>query len=98
MLPAASLTSTQIKSFTAVFVAMVGVFPSPCLVACSWQVFTVAVVPHVRQPLTWISFADSQFPVDISSVKRDHDFLERDLVEPLCRYGLSHLNPPRALF
>lgn len=31
--------------------------------------------------------ADSQFPIDISSVKRDHDFLERDLVEPLCRYG-----------
>lgn len=28
---------------------------------------------------------DSQFPIDISSVKRDHDFLERDLVEPLCR-------------
>ncbi|XP_029704582.1 LOW QUALITY PROTEIN: stAR-related lipid transfer protein 13-like [Takifugu rubripes] len=34
---------------------------------------------------------DSQFPVDISSVKRDHDFLERDLVEPLCR-RLNTLN------
>uniref|UniRef100_A0A8C2WMI7 StAR-related lipid transfer (START) domain containing 13a n=1 Tax=Cyclopterus lumpus TaxID=8103 RepID=A0A8C2WMI7_CYCLU len=33
----------------------------------------------------------SQFPVDISSVKRDHDFLDRDLVEPLCR-RLNTLN------
>lgn len=29
--------------------------------------------------------ADSQFPIDISAVKKDHDFLEKDLVEPLCR-------------
>ena len=29
---------------------------------------------------------DSQFPIDISPVKRDHDFLEKDLVEPLCRW------------
>ncbi|KAG7259113.1 hypothetical protein CRUP_034431 [Coryphaenoides rupestris] len=29
--------------------------------------------------------AYSQFPIDIPSVKRDHDFLDRDLVEPLCR-------------
>lgn len=29
--------------------------------------------------------ADSQFPIDISSVKKDHDFLDKDLVEPLCR-------------
>ncbi|KAK0150124.1 StAR-related lipid transfer protein 13 [Merluccius polli] len=28
---------------------------------------------------------DSQFPIDISPVKRDHDFLDKDLVEPLCR-------------
>uniref|UniRef100_A0A8C2WQH4 StAR-related lipid transfer (START) domain containing 13a n=1 Tax=Cyclopterus lumpus TaxID=8103 RepID=A0A8C2WQH4_CYCLU len=34
---------------------------------------------------------NSQFPVDISSVKRDHDFLDRDLVEPLCR-RLNTLN------
>lgn len=32
-------------------------------------------------------FTDSQFPVNISAVKRDHDFLDRDLVEPLCRWG-----------
>ncbi|XP_049582622.1 stAR-related lipid transfer protein 13 isoform X2 [Syngnathus scovelli] len=36
-------------------------------------------------------FEDSQFPIDISPVKRDHDFLDRDLVEPLCR-RLNTLN------
>lgn len=30
-------------------------------------------------------FTDSQFPIDISPVKKDHDFLDKDLVEPLCR-------------
>lgn len=30
-------------------------------------------------------FPDSQFPIDITPVKRDHDFLDKDLVEPLCR-------------
>ena len=30
-------------------------------------------------------FSDSQFPIDITPVKRDHDFLDKDLVEPLCR-------------
>uniref|UniRef100_A0A673LLS6 START domain-containing protein n=1 Tax=Sinocyclocheilus rhinocerous TaxID=307959 RepID=A0A673LLS6_9TELE len=35
--------------------------------------------------------ADSQFPIEISDVKRDHDFLDKDLVEPLCRLGtLKH--------
>lgn len=33
----------------------------------------------------YFSPVDSQFPIDISPVKRDHDFLDRDLVEPLCR-------------
>lgn len=28
---------------------------------------------------------DSQFPIDISSVTRDHDFLDRDAIEALCR-------------
>uniref|UniRef100_A0A8K9V141 StAR-related lipid transfer (START) domain containing 13a n=1 Tax=Oncorhynchus mykiss TaxID=8022 RepID=A0A8K9V141_ONCMY len=36
-------------------------------------------------------YEDSQFPVDISSVSRDHVFLDRDLVEPLCR-RLNTLN------
>uniref|UniRef100_A0A3B3T6G3 SAM domain-containing protein n=1 Tax=Paramormyrops kingsleyae TaxID=1676925 RepID=A0A3B3T6G3_9TELE len=36
-------------------------------------------------------YEDSQLPIDISSVKRDHDFLDKDLVEPLCR-RLNTLN------
>uniref|UniRef100_A0A674N2N6 Uncharacterized protein n=1 Tax=Takifugu rubripes TaxID=31033 RepID=A0A674N2N6_TAKRU len=53
--------------------------------ACDWR--KAAGFPQYAQ----IYFTDSQFPVDISSVKRDHDFLERDLVEPLCR-RLNTLN------
>uniref|UniRef100_A0A3Q2LHR2 StAR related lipid transfer domain containing 13 n=1 Tax=Equus caballus TaxID=9796 RepID=A0A3Q2LHR2_HORSE len=34
---------------------------------------------------------DSQFPINIVAVKNDHDFLEKDLVEPLCR-RLNTLN------
>lgn len=30
-------------------------------------------------------FVDSQFPIDIAAVKKDHDFLDKDLVETLCR-------------
>ncbi|KAI3373733.1 hypothetical protein L3Q82_022316 [Scortum barcoo] len=48
--------------------------------ACDW--LRAAGFPH---------FHNSQFPIDISSVKRDHDFLDRDLVEPLCR-RLNTLN------
>ncbi|ELW48363.1 StAR-related lipid transfer protein 13 [Tupaia chinensis] len=33
----------------------------------------------------------SQFPINIVAVKNDHDFLEKDLVEPLCR-RLNTLN------
>uniref|UniRef100_A0A8C9VHT2 StAR-related lipid transfer protein 13 n=1 Tax=Scleropages formosus TaxID=113540 RepID=A0A8C9VHT2_SCLFO len=36
-------------------------------------------------------YEDSQLPIDISAVKRDHDFLDKDLVEPLCR-RLNTLN------
>lgn len=36
-------------------------------------------------PFCVFCLLDSQFPIDISPVKRDHDFLDRDLVEPLCR-------------
>ncbi|XP_036379847.1 stAR-related lipid transfer protein 13 isoform X2 [Megalops cyprinoides] len=36
-------------------------------------------------------YEDSQFPIDISAVKKDHDFLDKDLVEPLCR-RLNTLN------
>nr|XP_040038192.1 stAR-related lipid transfer protein 13 isoform X4 [Gasterosteus aculeatus aculeatus] len=52
--------------------------------ACDW--LRAAGFPQYAQ-----LYEDSQFPVDISSVKRDHDFLDRDLVEPLCR-RLSTLN------
>uniref|UniRef100_A0A7M4EE62 StAR related lipid transfer domain containing 13 n=1 Tax=Crocodylus porosus TaxID=8502 RepID=A0A7M4EE62_CROPO len=35
-------------------------------------------------------YEDSQFPIDIAAVKTDHDFLDKDLVEPLCRYSLQN--------
>lgn len=31
------------------------------------------------------SLVDYQFPIDIAAVKKDHDFLDKDLVETLCR-------------
>ncbi|XP_059207093.1 stAR-related lipid transfer protein 13-like [Centropristis striata] len=46
--------------------------------ACDW--LRAAGFPQYAQ-----LYEDSQFPIDISAVKRDHDFLDRDLVEPLCR-------------
>ncbi|XP_037543299.1 stAR-related lipid transfer protein 13 isoform X2 [Nematolebias whitei] len=52
--------------------------------ACDW--LQAAGFPQYAQ-----LYEDSQFPIDISSVKRDHDFLDRDLVEPLCR-RLNTLN------
>ncbi|XP_033996173.1 stAR-related lipid transfer protein 13 isoform X3 [Trematomus bernacchii] len=52
--------------------------------ACDW--LRAAGFPQYAQ-----LYEDSQFPIDISSVKRDHDFLDRDLVEPLCR-RLNTLN------
>ncbi|XP_074496400.1 stAR-related lipid transfer protein 13 isoform X2 [Sebastes fasciatus] len=52
--------------------------------ACDW--LRAAGFPQYAQ-----LFEDSQFPIDITSVKRDHDFLDKDLVEPLCR-RLNTLN------
>ncbi|XP_051256668.1 stAR-related lipid transfer protein 13 isoform X1 [Dicentrarchus labrax] len=52
--------------------------------ACDW--LRAAGFPQYAQ-----LYEDSQFPIDISSVKRDHDFLDRDLVEPLSR-RLNTLN------
>ncbi|XP_055738084.1 stAR-related lipid transfer protein 13-like isoform X1 [Salvelinus fontinalis] len=52
--------------------------------ACDW--LRAAGFPQYPQ-----LYEDSQFPIDISSVRRDHDFLDRDLVEPLCR-RLNTLN------
>ncbi|XP_029956697.1 stAR-related lipid transfer protein 13 isoform X3 [Salarias fasciatus] len=52
--------------------------------ACDW--LRAAGFPQYAQ-----LYEDSQFPIDIPSVKKDHDFLDRDLVEPLCR-RLNTLN------
>ncbi|XP_066506880.1 stAR-related lipid transfer protein 13 isoform X2 [Hoplias malabaricus] len=52
--------------------------------ACDW--LRAAGFPQYAQ-----LYEDSQFPVDISAVKKDHDFLDKDLVEPLCR-RLNTLN------
>uniref|UniRef100_A0A8C5G888 StAR-related lipid transfer protein 13 n=1 Tax=Gouania willdenowi TaxID=441366 RepID=A0A8C5G888_GOUWI len=52
--------------------------------ACEW--LRAAGFPQYAQ-----LFEDSQFPIDITPVKRDHDFLDKDLVEPLCR-RLNTLN------
>ncbi|KAJ8342618.1 hypothetical protein SKAU_G00325460 [Synaphobranchus kaupii] len=46
--------------------------------ACDW--LRAAGFPQYSQ-----LYEDSQFPIDISAVKKDHDFLDKDLVEPLCR-------------
>ncbi|XP_041662147.1 stAR-related lipid transfer protein 13 isoform X2 [Cheilinus undulatus] len=52
--------------------------------ACDW--LRAAGFPQYAQ-----LFEDSQFPIDITPAKRDHDFLDKDLVEPLCR-RLNTLN------
>ncbi|XP_006007833.1 stAR-related lipid transfer protein 13 [Latimeria chalumnae] len=52
--------------------------------ACDW--LRAAGFPQYAQ-----LYEDSQFPIDIAAVKKDHDFLEKDLVEPLCR-RLNTLN------
>ncbi|XP_051902312.1 stAR-related lipid transfer protein 13-like isoform X1 [Hippocampus zosterae] len=52
--------------------------------ACDW--LRAAGFPQYVQ-----LYEDSQFPINISAVKRDHDFLDRDLVEPLTR-RLNTLN------
>lgn len=52
--------------------------------ACEW--LRAAGFPQYAQ-----LFEDSQFPIDITPVKRDHNFLDKDLVEPLCR-RLNTLN------
>uniref|UniRef100_M4A6C4 Rho GTPase-activating protein 7 n=1 Tax=Xiphophorus maculatus TaxID=8083 RepID=M4A6C4_XIPMA len=54
------------------------------LAACTW--LRAAGFPQYAQ-----LYEDSQFPIDISSVTRDHDFLDRDAIEALCR-RLNTLN------
>ncbi|XP_058132949.1 stAR-related lipid transfer protein 13 isoform X1 [Dasypus novemcinctus] len=52
--------------------------------ACGW--LRAAGFPQYAQ-----LYEDSQFPINIVAVKNDHDFLEKDLVEPLYR-RLNTLN------
>ncbi|XP_067889593.1 stAR-related lipid transfer protein 13 isoform X2 [Heterodontus francisci] len=52
--------------------------------ACDW--LRAAGFPQYAQ-----LYEDSQFPIDIASVKKDHDFLDKDFMEPLCR-RLNTLN------
>ncbi|XP_068445014.1 rho GTPase-activating protein 7 isoform X2 [Clinocottus analis] len=52
--------------------------------ACTW--LRAAGFPQYAQ-----LYEDAQFPIDISSVTRDHDFLDRDAIESLCR-RLNTLN------
>ncbi|XP_014346376.1 rho GTPase-activating protein 7 isoform X2 [Latimeria chalumnae] len=52
--------------------------------ACDW--LWAAGFPQYAQ-----LYEDHQFPIDITSVKRDHDFLDRDAIEALCR-RLNTLN------
>uniref|UniRef100_A0A665UV34 Rho GTPase-activating protein 7 n=1 Tax=Echeneis naucrates TaxID=173247 RepID=A0A665UV34_ECHNA len=52
--------------------------------ACNW--LRAAGFPQYAQ-----FYEDAQFPIDISSVTRDHDFLDRDSIEALCR-RLNTLN------
>ncbi|XP_071360886.1 rho GTPase-activating protein 7 isoform X2 [Trachinotus anak] len=52
--------------------------------ACTW--LRAAGFPQYAQ-----LYEDALFPIDISSVTRDHDFLDRDSIEALCR-RLNTLN------
>ncbi|TRY88980.1 hypothetical protein DNTS_013349 [Danionella cerebrum] len=52
--------------------------------ACTW--LRAAGFPQYAQ-----LYEDGQFPIDISSVTRDHDFLDQDAIEALCR-RLNTLN------
>uniref|UniRef100_A0A8C2IHN3 Rho GTPase-activating protein 7 n=1 Tax=Cyprinus carpio TaxID=7962 RepID=A0A8C2IHN3_CYPCA len=52
--------------------------------ACTW--LRAAGFPQYAQ-----LYEDSQFPIEISSVTRDHDFLDQDAIEALCR-RLNTLN------
>ncbi|XP_034754071.1 rho GTPase-activating protein 7 isoform X3 [Etheostoma cragini] len=57
--------------------------------ACTW--LRAAGFPQYAQLYEEPLFLDAQFPIDISSVTRDHDFLDRDAIEALCR-RLNTLN------
>lgn len=52
--------------------------------ACDW--LQAAGFPQYAQ-----LYEDLLFPIDLSAVKKDHDFLDRDAIEALCR-RLNTLN------
>lgn len=67
----------------------------------TFHLLPTAPLPHINtlQPVYWVSvcikfifssilsslYSDGQFPIEISSVTRDHDFLDQDAIEALCR-------------
>uniref|UniRef100_A0A673FWG4 Rho GTPase-activating protein 7 n=1 Tax=Sinocyclocheilus rhinocerous TaxID=307959 RepID=A0A673FWG4_9TELE len=65
------------------------------------QSLTVLTEIEAKEACTWLRAAgfpqyaqlyeDGQFPIEISSVTRDHDFLDQDAIEALCR-RLNTLN------
>ncbi|CAG5940021.1 unnamed protein product [Menidia menidia] len=77
-LPAATQKADKYSCFT----------PTQCEIeakeACTW--LRAAGFPQYAQ-----LYEDAQFPIDICSVTRDHDFLDRDAIEALCR-RLNTLN------
>lgn len=51
----------------------------------NWKIlgFSLATNYEIFQKLSF--FLDCQFPIDITSVEKDHDFLDRDSMQPLVR-------------
>ncbi|KAM6261176.1 rho GTPase-activating protein 7 isoform 2-T3 [Porphyrio hochstetteri] len=60
---------------------------SPCLVTSSGAKPKAGAMPVISEK----EKADLLFPIDITLVKREHDFLDRDAIEALCR-RLNTLN------
>lgn len=72
--------------------ALVGVWVGGCFLRARGGIFSFIWTcwsnwwrGHIHTNLTRL-FLDAQFPIDISSVTRDHDFLDRDAIEALCRW------------
>ncbi|XP_029965196.1 stAR-related lipid transfer protein 13 isoform X1 [Salarias fasciatus] len=84
--PRSSSVGTRSRSKTTIFNNMISTAGAEIEAkeACDW--LRAAGFPQYAQ-----LFEDSQFPIDITPVKRDHDFLDKDLVEPLYR-RLNTLN------
>uniref|UniRef100_A0A3Q3WBB5 Rho GTPase-activating protein 7 n=1 Tax=Mola mola TaxID=94237 RepID=A0A3Q3WBB5_MOLML len=72
------------KTQTTIHTHTYGQFRIEAKEACTW--LRAAGFPQYAQ-----LYEDALFPIDISSVTRDHDFLDRDAIEALCR-RLNTLN------